>query len=320
MSNAQPIYFYDHLPEPEDASAQLIEGLNQSSKAISPKFFYDERGSELFTEITRQPEYYPTRTEIGLLRSIRESLRRLIGDDSVLIEYGSGNSEKIRLLLESLRPRVYAPLDISGDYLARAAEAVASEHPWLEVHATCIDYSREFDLPFDVEGRKVGFFPGSSIGNFTPEEAREFLIQVRSQLGEDGALLIGVDMKKDESVLNRAYNDAAGVTAAFNLNVLTHINREFDANFRVDSFEHLAEYNAEEGCVQMFLVSKQDHVVHIAGEKVRFAAGERIHTENSHKYSEAEFLAMAREAGFDDSEVWQDDNGWFSVFYLHCGD
>lgn len=319
MNNTQPVMFYDHPPEPEDACAQVIGGLRRAQKTISPKFFYDERGSELFTEITRQPEYYLTRTEIELLTKIRTELPELIGEETILIEYGSGSSEKIRLLLSSIRPKVYAPLDISRDYLAKAAETVAEEHPWLEVRATCIDYSCEFDLPFDVDGRKVGFFPGSSIGNFSRAEALDFLSRVREQVGDDGALLIGVDMKKDADILNRAYNDAAGVTAAFNLNLLNHINREFDASFRPESFEHHAEYNHEEGCVQMFLVSKQDHVVSIAGEKVRFAAGERIHTENSHKYSKDEFLAMARRAGFDASKVWQDDNGWFGLFYLYSG-
>lgn len=317
MSNAQSVYFYDHPPEPEDAAAQLLEGLRKPQKAIAPKFFYDERGSELFTEITRQPEYYPTRTEMGVLQEIRHQLPALIGDNSVLIEYGSGSSEKIRLLLESLRPRVYAPLDISRDYLARAAESVATEFPWLEVRATCIDYTRDFDLPFDLDGRKVGFFPGSSIGNFSRADAKEFLSRVREQLDDDGALLIGVDMKKDEDVLNRAYNDAAGVTAAFNLNVLSHLNREFDATFRPESFDHYAAYNADEGCIQMFLVSKQDHVATIAGEKIRFEAGERVHTENSHKYSREEFESMADAAGFAASKCWQDDNNWFSLFYLH---
>lgn len=320
MNNAQPVLFYDHPPEPEDACAQVIRGLRQPQKSIPPKFFYDERGSELFTEITRQPEYYLTRTEIRLLEEIREELPALIGENAILVEYGSGSSEKIRLLLSSIRPRVYAPLDISRDYLAKAAETVAQAHPWLEVRAACIDYSREFDLPFDVEGRKVGFFPGSSIGNFSRDEALDFLSRVRRQLGDDGALLIGVDMKKEADILNRAYNDAAGVTAAFNLNLLNHLNRQFDASFRPESFEHHAAYNHGEGCVQMFLVSKQDHVVTIGGEKVKFAAGERIHTENSHKYSQQEFLDMSDRAGFNAARVWQDQDGWFSLFYLYSHD
>ena len=317
MSSAASVYFYDHPPEPEDITAQVLNGLQKPQKAIAPKFFYDERGSELFTEITRQPEYYPTRTEMGVLQSIRPQLRDLIGDESILIEYGSGSSEKIRLILENLKPRVYAPLDISRDYLARSAQAIAEEFPWLEVRATCIDYTHDFDLPFELDGRKVGFFPGSSIGNFSRDDARTFLTRVREQLGEDGALLIGVDMKKDEHVLNSAYNDAAGVTAAFNLNVLNHLNREFDATFRPEHFEHHAAYNPDEGCVQMFLVSKQDQVATFAGEKIPFKAGERVHTENSHKYSREEFEEMAARAGFDDCHCWQDENNWFSLFYLH---
>lgn len=317
MNYPRPVYFYDHPPEPEDTAAQVVAGLRRSQKSISPKFFYDERGSELFTEITRQPEYYPTRTEIALLRDKCGELRHLIGEDCVLIEYGSGNSEKIRLLLESLRPRIYAPLDISRDYLARAAEAVAEEHPWLEVRAAWVDYSSDFELPFEAEGRKIGFFPGSSIGNFSRDDALEFLARLRCQVGKQGAVLIGVDMKKDASILNRAYNDAAGVTARFNLNVLSHLNREFDCDFRLERFDHHAEYNAVEGCIQMFLVSRQDQLVSIAGEKIRIRSGERIHTENSHKYSREEFQEMATKAGFSASRDWQDENGWFGLFYLH---
>lgn len=317
MNQAHSVIFYHQPQETVDEAAELLNGLRRPQKMISPKYFYDERGSELFTEITRQPEYYPTRTEMALLEQTRAPLRQLIGEDSVLIEYGSGSSEKIRLLLESLRPRVYAPMDISRDYLAKAAESVAEEFPWLEVRAACIDYSSDFDLPFDIEGRKVGFFPGSSIGNFSRPDARKFLNRVHHQIGEDGALLIGVDMKKDPEVLNRAYNDDAGVTAAFNRNVLNHLNREFDADFDPERFEHHAEFNENEGCIQMFLVSQSDQVVTIAGEQISMSAGERIHTENSHKYSAGEFREMAANAGFAGSECWQDDNGWFSLFYLH---
>lgn len=311
------ITFYDKYPEPVESAAELLDGLAGERKSIPPKFFYDERGSELFTEITRQPEYYPTRTEMKLLADKSARLQSLIGDDSVVIEYGSGSSEKIRLLLESLQPKIYAPLDISRDYLARSAEEVAAEFPWLEVHAACIDYTKDFALPFDFDERKVGFFPGSSIGNFAPADARIFLSRVRQQLGDDGALLIGVDMKKDRAMLERAYNDAAGMTAAFNLNVLNHLNRDFDADFDTDRFDHLAEYNADEGCIQMFLVSCEAQCVTLGETTVNLDAGERIHTENSHKYSADEFLEMAASAGFEDNECWQDENGWFSLFYLH---
>ncbi len=318
MNQTASLSFYDQLPEQENVAIQLLEGLRQEKKAIPPKFFYDERGSELFTEITRQPEYYPTRTEIELLKRLRHELKQLIGKDAVLIEYGSGSSEKIRLLLETLRPRAYAPLDISRDYLARAAEDIADEFPWLSVHAACIDYTHDFNLPFQVPGRKIGFFPGSSIGNFSPTEAAEFLSKVNNQLGSDGALLIGVDMKKDKAVLHDAYNDSAGVTAAFNKNVLEHLNREFEATFDLAAFEHMAKYNSIEGCIQMFLVSKCDQAASVCGEEIVFGEGERIHTENSYKYSLAEFEAMTRSAGFVSQQVWQDTNGWFSVFFLNA--
>ncbi|XOV86238.1 MAG: L-histidine N(alpha)-methyltransferase [Pseudomonadota bacterium] len=318
MSQKASLRFYDQLPEPEDVTSQLLEGLGKEQKAIPPKFFYDERGSELFTEITRQPEYYPTRTEINLLKDLRQTLKQLIGSEVVLIEYGSGSSEKIRLLLETLRPSAYAPLDISREYLARAAEEIDREYPWLAVHAACIDYTHDFHLPFQLPGRKVGFFPGSSIGNFTPADAAEFLSKVNKQLGSDGALLIGVDMKKDEAVLHRAYNDRAGVTAAFNLNVLEHLNRVYDATFDLDAFEHMARYDPVQGCIQMFLVSQRDQAVSVCGEQIELVKGERIHTENSYKYARAEFEAMTSAAGFVNQKVWQDPDGWFSIFYLHA--
>lgn len=316
----QQIEFYDKNPQSGESTAELIDGLTAPKKSIPPKFFYDERGSELFTKITRTPEYYPTRTEMQLLADTSAELKDLVGEDSVVIEYGSGSSEKIRLLLENLRPRVYAPLDISRDYLAKSAKDIAVEFPWLDVRAACIDYTRDFDLPFRAEGRKLGFFPGSSIGNFSRPDAADFLGRVRDQLGDDGGLLIGVDMKKDEEILERAYNDDAGVTAAFNLNVLEHLNREFGGTFDVSRFEHRAEYNSELGCIQMFLISREQQTVRLGETTITFEAGERIHTENSHKYSKEEFLQMAEGAGFSDSLSWQDDNGWFSLFYLYGDD
>lgn len=316
--STESVYFYDNLPEPEDAAAQLLEGLGRSGKCIAPKFLYDEKGSELFTEITRQPEYYPTRTEMSLFAQHVDEIAEVVGRDCLLIEYGSGSSEKIRILLENLRPKIYAPLDISREYLASSASALAREYPWLEVRAACVDYSREFELPFDVDAKRVGFFPGSSIGNFNRDTALDFLVRVRKLVGAEGGLLIGVDLKKDPEILNAAYNDAAGVTAAFNLNVLEHLNREFDADFDTGNFAHLAEYNEEQGCMQMFLVSLVDQAFSIAGETFSVQAGERIHTENSHKYSIDEFLNMASRAGFRRHHCWTDENSWFGLFYLHC--
>jgi dimethylhistidine N-methyltransferase len=313
---AERLRFYDNPLEAEDVGAELLDGLHRAQKVIPPKFFYDERGSELFTEITRQPEYYLTRTEIQLLKSLGSRLTQLAGEVGVLIEYGSGSSEKTRLLLEELRPRVYAPLDISRDYLAHAARALAAEFPWLEVHATCIDYTTRFNLPFVTEGSRLGFFPGSSIGNFGRPEAQLFLEHVAQQLGDEGALLIGVDMAKDIDVLNRAYNDARGVTAAFNRNVLVHLNRAFGADFNPELYEHQARYNEAEGCIQMFLVSTRAQIVNIAETQIKLREGESIHTENSHKYRVDEFEAMAVKAGFEVCERWYDPNQWFGMFFL----
>jgi len=318
MNSLSTVYFYDQGVEPEDFSEEILVGLNAKPKRLSPKFFYDERGSHLFTEITRQPEYYLTRTETLLLQTHAQEISELIGDDFLLIEYGSGSSEKIRILLESLRPSIYAPVDISRDFLADAAEALGREYPWLEVHATCVDFTNEFELPFASEKRRVSFFPGSSIGNFDRIEALEFLARIRKLVGDDGGLLIGVDMKKDEALLNRAYNDARGVTAAFNLNILEHLNREYDADFDLDSFAHEASYNEDLGCIQMFLVSKKDQSIDVAGSVIDLQAGEKIHTENSHKYTVAEVIAMAETAGFTSYRVWQDDQKLFGVFYLYC--
>ena len=315
MSN-QLLYFYDINPDIGASLEEILLGLSETQKTISPKYFYDEHGSELFMEITRQPEYYLTRTEIGLLRHYADEMTQEIGEDCLLIEYGSGSSEKIRILLESLRPRAYAPLDISKDYLAAAAGALALEFPWLEVHATCLDFTDDFKLPFTVDVKRVAFFPGSSIGNFSRREAGEFLGRVRRLVGKRGGMLIGVDLKKDPAVLNAAYNDANGVTESFNLNILNHLNDKFDADFDIGEFEHLAEYEADRGCVAMYLRSRVDQEVDMSGTQINFAAGERIHTENSHKYIPDEFIDMACDAGFSEHKLWTDADGWFGVFYL----
>lgn len=314
---AQTPKFYD-LPTPEiDVASEVLAGLSKADKQIAPKYFYDEAGSQLFTEITRQPEYYPTRTEIGLLKARSGDVVDAIGTGVVLIEYGSGSSEKIRLLLESLRPRVYAPIDISRDYLAQSVARLTDDYEWLNVQATCIDYSQEFELPFQAPGRHVGFFPGSSIGNFDPDQAVRFLMQVRRHVGVDGGLLIGVDLKKDHSVLNSAYNDRAGVTERFNLNILNHLNAEMCGNFELSKFRHEAAYNVDKGCIEMFLVSETAQEVEIAGSVISFREGERIHTENSFKYSWEEFVRLASDAGFTGHHYWTDERAWFGLFYLY---
>ena len=219
--------------------------------------------------------------------------------------------------MDSLRPSLYAPLDISRDYLAWAAEALGREYPWLEVHATCVDFTVEFELPFESEKRHVSFFPGSSIGNFERGEAAAFLGRIRSLVGDDGGLLIGVDMKKDVGVLNDAYNDKRGITADFNLNILEHINREYGADFNLSQFTHEAGYDVEQGCIQMFLVSTCCQSVSVSGRDFEFAEGEKIHTENSHKYNVDEVLEMAVGAGFLKAKTWLDEDELFGVFYLY---
>ena len=316
MASSPSLLLYDNPPEQQDSETQVLGGLLAVEKSISPRFFYDEEGSKLFTEITRQPEYYLTRTELALLRENTGEISELVGKNSLLIEYGSGNSEKIRILLESLRPKVYAPIDISRNYLTKAADAVNEEFRWLEVRAICLDYTVKFELPFVVEARSIAFFPGSSIGNFSREEALQFLKRVKHLVGDDGGLLIGVDLKKDADTLNAAYNDANGVTEKFNLNILCHLNREFSGDFNPGGFSHLAEYNTQEGCIQMFLKSKSDQVVNLAGHEIYLSEGETIHTENSHKYSLAEFHEMADAAGFVQHRCWCDARNWFAVFYL----
>ena len=317
MNALSTVHFYDQDIELDDFSNEILAGLSKPQKTLPPKFFYDERGSQLFTEITRQPEYYPTRTETKLLSDHAGEISELIGEDFLLIEYGSGSSEKIRILLDSLRPSLYAPLDISRDYLAWAAEALGREYPWLEVHATCVDFTVEFELPFESEKRHVSFFPGSSIGNFERGEAAAFLGRIRSLVGDDGGLLIGVDMKKDVGVLNDAYNDKRGITADFNLNILEHINREYGADFNLSQFTHEASYDVEQGCIQMFLVSTCCQSVSVSGRDFEFAEGEKIHTENSHKYNVDEVLEMSVGAGFLKAKTWLDEDELFGVFYLY---
>ena len=317
MSEVSCHKFYEMPHAINDVTQQLRNGLLATVKSISPKFFYDKKGSELFALITRTPEYYLTRTEISILNAYGHEMASLIGQNSVLIEYGAGNGEKIRLLLDCLKPTIYAPLDISRDYLYQSANAIAKEYPWLEVHAVCVDYNRAFRLPFTNGDRPVaGFFPGSSIGNFEPQDAIAFLRCVKSQLGAEAGLLIGVDLKKDLDILNAAYNDAEGITAEFNINILSHINQVYGADFALDAFTHQAFFNRSLGCIQMFLESQRDQTLCIADQAIDIASGEQIHTENSFKYTRHEFVTLAEKAGFKHSQCWTDPRQWFAIFYL----
>ncbi len=320
--------FFDDQPIAEDILTEVIAGLSRPQKVLPAKYFYDEQGSRLFEAITKLPEYYPTRIEIDLLRKHRETIAKLVKDDVWLLEYGSGASLKIRLLLQAIQPNCYVPMDISKDFLLASAESLMEDYPWLNVYAACVDYSQPVRLPADMitSAQKLGFFPGSSIGNFSPQEAQIFLQGVRQTLGNDGAMLIGIDLQKDKQVLEAAYNDCQNVTAAFNFNILHHINRVLGTQFNVNYFEHKAIYSEEKGRIEMHLVSTMDQIVKISdtasadgeSKNIIFKAGETIHTENSYKYSKQGFKDLVEGAGFEVRECWSDDKDYFAMFYLHC--
>ncbi|MFP4182046.1 MAG: L-histidine N(alpha)-methyltransferase [Thiohalospira sp.] len=301
--------------------AELLEaalaGLRARPRGLSPKFFYDERGSRLFDAICEQPEYYPTRTEMAILETIRAEVAELAGRDTLLVEMGAGAARKVRLLLDALEPAGYLGADISWDFLRECTERLAADYPWLDVRAACVDYSRDFDLPLDPDGpRPLAFFPGSSIGNFHPEEARAVLARLAAALGTEAGLLIGVDLKKDPAILDAAYNDAAGVTAAFNHNLLLRLRDELGADLDPDGFAHRAFYNTEAGRVEMHLASQGPQRIALGGEVFEFEDGETIHTECSYKYTVEEFRDLGRSAGFSPRRVWTDPKGLFSVHYL----
>jgi dimethylhistidine N-methyltransferase len=299
--------------------AEVLAGLSREQKRIAPKFFYDRRGSQLFDAITELPEYYPTRTEIGILERHGGEMAELLGRDVLLLELGSGSSLKIRTLLEALSPAVYAPIDISRDHLLASARDLADSFPGLKVCATCADYSAPFELPVEeAHLDRAAFFPGSSIGNFDPEEAVGLLMRLASLVGPGGSVLVGVDLVKDRARLEAAYNDEQGVTADFNLNLLQRINRELEGGFDLGAFDHLAFYDPARSRVEMHLVSRSQQGVPVAGRRFVFREGESIHTENSYKYTLEGFRALARRAGFRPERAWTDPDELFSVHCLRC--
>lgn len=313
--------FYDLLPPAGNLEVEVLAGLRREPKMISPKFFYDARGSKLFDQITRLPEYYLTRTEMAIFRKHLVEMAQLIGPDSMLVEFGSGSSEKIRIMLETIRPEAYLALDISKEHLKEAAQILAKDYPWLDVHAGCIDYSQPWQLPMSLEGRKpVGFFPGSSIGNFETDEALRLLTQIRQALGSGSGLLIGCDLYKDRDTLEAAYNDAQGITAEFNLNALRHLNQLFDAGFELDKFEHHSFLNESAYRIEMYLTVLQDTTATIGGETIHFCKGERVHTEHSHKYTVEDFYELNRKAGFEPVKSFFDEQHLFGVHYLEARD
>jgi len=313
--------FYESVVPTESFREDVIAGLSLPQKTLPPKYFYDARGSRLFEAICRLKEYYPTRSEIALTRAhsagIARFARRAGSTGVALIEYGSGESLKSRLLIRALRPSAYVPVDISESALRAAARRLRREFGWLDVLAVHGDFSRPLKIPVaEARGRRLVYFPGSTIGNLTPEEAHAFLRMTRGQVGPRGAMLVGVDLRKDANILHAAYNDARGVTAAFNLNLLARVNRELGARFDLRRFRHYAYYNAALGRIEMHLVSLARQSVDVGNYRFAFDAGESIHTENSYKYSVEGFRSLARSAGFRGEEVWTDAKGLFSLHGL----
>ncbi|MAR91785.1 MAG: L-histidine N(alpha)-methyltransferase [Pseudomonadales bacterium] len=299
----------------------VIEGFSQPQKTLPCKYFYDERGSKLFAAICETEEYYITRTELAILAQALPEIARRVGPACDIVEFGSGAGIKIRLLLEGLhQPRCYIPLDISSEILEQSAAELAGQFPGVQVVPVVGDYHKPIILPEEFRQgshhRKLVFFPGSTISNFTPEEALGFLSRIRDILNPGDGFLIGVDCVKPATILNAAYNDAAGVTAAFNLNLLERIASTFHTNLRPQHFFHHAFFNAEQSRIEMHLVSRRDQVVEIEGHRFGFRQGETIHTENSYKYSLEDFNRLALATGFTTDQVWQDPERLFSLHYL----
>lgn len=299
-------------------AAEVLAGLAGAQKRLSPRLFYDARGSRLFNAICATEAYYPTRTERAILAGQAAAIAAAVGPGSTILEFGPGDMSKIRLLLDALRPASYVGVEISRTQLAEAAEALALQYPWLEVVGICADFStdRIDALPLPEGRRRVVFFPGSTIGNFDPEQARRFLSALARTVGGDGAVLVGVDFQKPAEILNLAYNDPQGLTRDFNLNLLARLNRELGADFDLRRFRHHAFYNASLHRVEMHLVSIVAQTVQLAGITIGFAAGESLHTENSYKYTPETFARLAASAGFAGHRLWTDARGWFGVFLL----
>lgn len=309
----------DQSPARREELAQLRAGLREPQKWISSMYFYDEEGSRLFDRITALPEYYLTRTEMAIMQAFAEDMAACIGPNAAVIEPGSGAGEKIGLLLRALEdPVAYVPVEIARGHLEASAESLAREFPSLEILPVWADFSRPVELPPPrrAAARKLIFFPGSTIGNFEPGDAVELLKNLADMAGPRGAALVGVDLAKSAAMLEPAYNDAAGVTAAFNLNMLDHLNRRFRTDFVRDNFEHCAFYNARLARIELHLKSRCDQVVHVDGESVNIGAGETIHTESSYKYDDSAFAALARAGGFRLLRTWRDPEALFSVRYL----
>lgn len=308
-----------------DIAAEAMAGLSSPRKTLPPKLFYDAEGCRLFARITEMPEYYVTRTERALLQAEAADIAAALPFAPALVEYGASSEEKAAILLAAMassgRPAAcYMPIDIADDALEALAARMRRSHPGLPVHPVAADFLRPLALPAAARPPRVGFFPGSTIGNLDPQQAREFLRRARGTLGTGARFIVGVDLRKKPSVLIPAYDDEAGVTAAFNRNILARLNRDAAADFDLSAFEHRAVWNAELGRIEMHLVSRRDQVAHLAGAAIRFAEGETIHTENSYKYTPQAFRLLAASAGWRHARLWTDPERLFSVHLLDAGD
>ena len=313
------VTFHDQEPITKSFRNAVIDGLARKRKYIPPKYFYNERGSRLFDRICEQPEYYPPLVERRMLLALADEIASLTGTGRILIEPGAGNATKVRLLLDSLQPAAFVPMDISFDYLKSSATSLAEEYPWLKIHAVCVDFTHALPVPECIpDGARLVFFPGSSLGNFYQDEAVKFLGLVRATIGDDGMLLVGVDTKKSESLLNAAYNDAAGRTAQFNMNLLHRMRQELGMDCAPENFKHWAFYNSKAGRIEMHLVSKLKQELRINGHCFKFEAGESLHTENSYKYTPEEFISLASNSRFREVQHWVDSNGLFAIYLLEA--
>ncbi|MCP1728538.1 dimethylhistidine N-methyltransferase [Natronospira proteinivora] len=309
----------DQQPSAQTFLAEVIEGLSAPQKWISSMYFYDAEGSRLFDRICELSEYYPTRTELQIFNEHIDAIRDTLGESVLLIEPGSGSSLKTRTLLAALRnPAAYVPVEISKDHLLAAVQRLEAEFPHIPILPVCADFTSPFQIPKPEQPpqRSVIFFPGSTIGNFDPEDAVELLKTMRNKVDDNGGLLIGVDLRKDPMILEKAYNDHDGVTAQFNLNLLRRINRELDADFDLDAFSHRAVWNEAQSRIEMHLVSEREQTVTVGGQAFHFQAGEYILSESSYKFTFRGFEALAAQAGWTVKRCWTDNREWFSVQYL----
>lgn len=310
----RPSFVQLHDPARADVRQELVAGLSSPAASIAPKYFYDVLGSRLFDAITELPEYYPTRTEAGILAAHAVEMAGVLGQDRTLVDLGAGNCEKAGRLFAALRPRRYLALDIAAEFVRPALERLQQQHPQIDMVGVGIDFSQSMALPAAAgDGARTLFYPGSSIGNFTPAAALDFLMRAREG-SPDGNLLIGVDLVKPAPLLDAAYDDALGVTAAFNLNVLAHVNRLLGSDFDLRGWRHVAFFDAAASRIEMHLEARAAQWVRWPGGERRFGAGERIHTENSYKYSVEGFDALLHRAGFANTHCWTDERGWFAVF------